>query len=62
MNNTANDYTVVFKHLEEAKKDTNYTILENAMNATKQLQDPIEKLKEIVMDKEACSYNIVTRT
>ena len=53
------DFSILFKSLEEAKKESNYPLLEDAMQNTESLKDPIEKLREIVMDSEAVNYSVL---
>lgn len=57
--NKTEDFSILFKSLEEAKKENDYTFLEDAMLGTESLRDPIEKLREIVMDSESVNYNVL---
>lgn len=61
MNNDTNtqDFSILFKSLEEAKREHDYPFIENAINNTEVLKDPIEKLREIVMDSEAINYRVL---
>lgn len=57
-----NNYSILFEHLDRIKKEDEFTLMQGTMVAVSELKDPIEKLKQIVMDKEDCFYNIVTLT
>lgn len=57
--NKIEDFSILFKSIEEAKKGSDYTFLEDAMQNTESLKDPIEKLREIVMDSEAVNYSVL---
>lgn len=58
----AEDFSIVFKTLEEAKKENDYLFLEDAMQNMESLKDPIEKLSEIVMESEAANYSVFITT
>ena len=53
------DFSILFKSLEDAKKENDYPFLEDAMQNTESLKDPIEKLREIVMDSEIANYSVL---
>lgn len=53
------DFSILFKSIEEAKKENDYPSLEDAMRNTESLKDPIEKLREIVMDSETVNYSVL---
>lgn len=53
------DFSIIFKSLEESKNASDYPLLEDAMCNTNALQDPIEKLREIVMDSEKVKYSVI---
>lgn len=57
--NKTEDFSILFKSIEEAKKESDYPFLEDAMQNTESLKDPIEKLREIVMDSEAVNYSVL---
>jgi hypothetical protein len=57
--NEQKDFSILFKSLEDAKKDCDYLFLEEAMQNTEILKDPIEKLQEIVMDSETVNYSVL---
>ncbi len=57
--NKAEDFSILFKSIEEAKKENDYPFLEDAMQNTEALKDPIEKLREIVMDSETVNYSVL---
>ena len=57
--NKTEDFSILFKSLEEAKKETDYTFIEDAIQNTESLKDPIEKLQEIVMDSETVNYSVL---
>lgn len=54
------DYSLLFEQLNKVKQDKDYTLLQGTMVTVSELQDPIEKLRQIVMDKEDCFYNTIT--
>lgn len=54
------DYSILFEQLNKIKQEKDYTLMQGTMVAVTQLQDPIEKLRQIVMDKEDCFYNTIT--
>lgn len=56
------DFSILFECLDKIKQEKDYTLMQGTMVAVSDLQDPIEKLKQIVMDKEDCFYNIITTT
>lgn len=58
MNMTEN-FSILFKSIEDAKKENDYPFIEDAMQNTAALQDPIEKLREIVMDSETINYSVL---
>lgn len=60
INRKHNDYSIIFEQLNNIKQEKDYTLMQGTMIAVSELQDPIEKLRQIVMDSEDCSYNIVT--
>lgn len=57
--NKTEDFSILFKSLEEAKKETDYTFIEDAIQNTESLKDPIEQLREIVMDSETVNYSVL---
>lgn len=57
--NKTEDFSILFKSLEEEKKETDYTFIEDAIQNTESLKDPIEKLREIVMDSETVNYSVL---
>lgn len=57
--NKTEDFSILFKSIEEAKKESDYPFLEDAMQNTESLKDPIEKLREIVMDSETVNYSVL---
>lgn len=57
--NKTEDFSILFNSLEEAKKETDYTFIEDAIQNTESLKDPIEKLREIVMDSETVNYSVL---
>lgn len=57
---THSDFSVLFEQLNKIKQDKDYTLMQGTMVAVNDLQDPIEKLRQIVMDKEDCFYNTIT--
>lgn len=57
--NKTEDFSILFKSIEEAKKESDYPFLEDAMQNTESLKDPIEKLREIVMDSESVNYSVL---
>lgn len=61
-NMNKNDFSIIFEKLNDIKKEKDYTLMKGTMIAVSELQDPIEKLKQIVMDKEDCFYNVITTT
>ena len=56
------DFTVLFEQLNKVKQESDYSLLQGTMIAVSELQDPIERLRQIVMDKEDCLYNTITTT
>lgn len=54
------DYSILFEQLDKIKQEKDYTLMQGTMIAVSELQDPIEKLRQIVMDKEDCFYNTIT--
>ena len=56
------DYTILFEQLNKVKQEKDYSLMQGTMIAVSELQDPIEKLRQIVMDKEDCFYNTITTT
>lgn len=60
--NDNKDFSILFEHLNKIKREKDYTFMQGTMIAFNELKDPIEKLKQIVLDKEDCFYNIVTTT
>jgi|GEM_PF-3110687 hypothetical protein len=54
------DYSILFEQLNKIKQEKDYTLMKGTMVAVSELQDPIEKLRQIVMDKEDCFYNTIT--
>lgn len=57
--NMTEDFSILFKSIEDAKKENDYPFIEDAMQNTVALQDPIEKLREIVMDSETINYSVL---
>lgn len=57
--NKPEDFSILFKSLEDAKKENDYIFLEDAMQNTELLKDPIEKLREIVMDSDTVNYSVL---
>lgn len=57
--NMTEDFSILFKSIEDAKKENDYPFIEDAMQNTAALQDPIEKLREIVMDSETINYSVL---
>lgn len=55
-------YSILFEYLDKIKQEKDFTLMQGTMFAVNELQNPIEKLKQIVMDKEDCLYNIITTT
>lgn len=56
------DFTILFEQLNKLKQEKDYSFMQGTMTAVSELQDPIEKLRQIVMDKEDCFYNTITTT
>ena len=54
------DYSIIFKCLEESKKQNEYTW--ELIQQTAVISPEIEKLKEIVADAEQCAFSIFTTT
>jgi len=54
------DYSIIFKCLEESKKQYDYTW--KVIQQTAVISPEIEKLKEIVADTEECAFSILTTT
>lgn len=54
------DYSILFEQLNKVKQEKDYTLMQGTMIAVSELHDPIEKLRQIVMDKEDCFYNTIT--
>ena len=54
------DFSIVFKSLEEAKQQNDYPKIEETIENTDELQDPIEKLREIIVNNEEAKYTILT--
>lgn len=57
-----NDFSIIFKKLDDIKKTNDYTATLNTMKSIEELDDPIEKLKKYVLDNEFYNYNIITTT
>ena len=57
---THSDFSVLFEQINKIKQEKDYTLMQGTMVAVNELQDPIERLRQIVMDKEDCFYNIIT--
>ncbi len=58
----SSNYELVFKKLDEFKKDGYYKVLENATIQVKELKDPIDTLREFVLDKQECYCSTYTTT
>jgi hypothetical protein len=56
------DYSVIFKSLEEAKREDGYEYTVEVINQSGAISEEIEKLKEIVADTERYSFSILTTT
>jgi hypothetical protein len=54
------DYSVIFKSLEEAKKENGYEYTVEIINQSSAISEEVEKLKEIVADAERHSFSILT--
>ena len=54
------DYSIIFRCLEESKKQDNYSW--EVVQQTAEISPEIEKLKEIVADTEQCAFSILTTT
>ena len=56
------DYTLIFDQMKEAEKVSDYYIVEDAICAVRELEDPIERLRQIVIDNENFNYRVSTFT
>ena len=56
------DYSIIFDQMEAAKNYPDFVIINDTICAVEELQDPIEKLRQIVMDKEDYDYRAITMT
>ena len=56
------DFTILFEQINKIKQEKDYSLMQGTMVAVSELQDPIEKLRQIVMDKEDCFFNTIITT
>jgi hypothetical protein len=56
------DYSVIFKSLEEVKREDGYEYTVEVIKQSGAISEEIEKLKEIVADTERYSFSILTTT
>ena len=56
------DYSIIFDQMEAAKSYPDFVIINDTICAVEELQDPIEKLRQIVTDKEDYDYRAITMT
>jgi hypothetical protein len=54
------DYSVIFKSLEEARKENGYEYTVEIINQSSAISEEVEKLKEIVADAARHSFSILT--
>lgn len=55
-----NDYKVIFDYIEQIKDTEQYKVIRKTMKAAEDTKDPIEALKQMVLDSDECKYRIVT--
>lgn len=53
------DFSVLFDSINEEMQKEDSVFLKEAINNTSNLQDPIEKLQEVIMDTENQQYSIL---
>ena len=56
------DFSVIFDSINEEMQKEDAVFLRETMNNTTELQDPIEKLQEVIMDTENQQYSILITT
>ncbi len=56
------DYSIIFEQIEAFKNCPDYLIIDDTICTVRELQDPIESLRQIVMDKEDYDYRVITLT
>lgn len=53
------DFSILFRSLDEAKEQQDYSHLDEALKNIDKMRQPIEELQEIVMASEAQRYSVL---